>query len=211
MELKGLTINFLGDSITQGVGLSENGKTFHQIIKEKYDLKHAYNYGVAGTRIARQIVASKEFTTYDLCFELRAETMERSADAVVVMGGTNDFAHGDAPFGTYDSDDVFTFCGAVNSLIKKLKMDFPDAKIVFMTPIHMRGEDGPSLPDGKILADYADAIRKICAQHGVCVIDLFKINPLDPTDATLVPDGIHPGDKGHAIMAEFIEKELLKL
>ncbi len=211
MELRGLTINFLGDSITEGHGTTAPEKVFHQIIKEKYNMKHAYNYGVSGTRIARQIVPAKESTKWDLTFELRAEIMDRNADAVVVFGGTNDFGHGDAPFGTIDSEDIYTFCGAVNSLINKLTHDFPNSKIIFMTPIHRLTETQPSNPDSKILEDYVKAILEICERRGITVIDLFKINPLDPTDTELVPDGLHPSDKGHSIMAQVIAEELLRI
>ena len=211
MDLKGLTINFLGDSITEGHGTTAPDKAFHQIIKEKYDMEYAYNYGLGGTRIARQLVPSKENTKSDLTFEMRAEIMERSADAVVVFGGTNDFGHGDAPFGTPEDDDVYTFCGAVNSLIKKLKSDFPKAKIIFMTPIHRITETQPSAPDSKILEDYVGATIEICKMNNIAVIDLFKINPLDPADTNVVPDGLHPNDAGHSIMAEVIAEELLKL
>ena len=211
MKLEGLTINFLGDSITEGCGTTGPDKVFHQLIKEKYNMKHAYNYGVGGTRIARQVIPEKVNTRWDLNFELRADIMDRNADAVVVFGGTNDYGHGDAPFGTIDSADAYTFCGALNSLINKLKKDFPNKKIIFMTPIHRLEQTNPSQPDSKILSDYADAIVTICKKHNVDVIDLFKINPLDPADEELVPDGLHPSDKGHAVMAQVIAEELIKL
>ena len=211
MELKNITINFLGDSITEGYGTTAQDKVFHQIIKEKYNMKYAYNYGVSGTRIARQIAPSRENPKWDLTFELRSEMMDRNADAIVVFGGTNDFGHGDAPFGTLDSEDKHTFCGAVNSLIKTLKQNYPQAKLIFMTPIHRDDEAQPAMPDSKILEDYVNAIRTICKNHKVAVIDLFKINPLDPTDKEVVPDGLHPNDKGHAIMAQVIAEELLKI
>ena len=211
MELKNLTINFLGDSITEGHGTSAPYMVFHQIIKDKYNMKHAYNYGVGGTRIARQIVPTKESTKFDLTFELRSEIMDKNADAIVVFGGTNDYGHGDAPFGTLESDDIYTFCGAVNSLIKTLKHNFPNAKLIFMTPIHRVRENQSSMPDSKKLEDYVNAILMICQNNNVPVIDLFKINPLDPTDKDIVPDGLHPNDKGHAIMAQVIAEELLKL
>lgn len=211
MNLQGLIINFLGDSITEGYGLTGPEKTYHQLIKEKYGLEHAYNYGISGTRLARQIVPFRESPRCDLTFELRADIMDRKADAVVVFGGTNDFGHGDAPFGTVDSEDIYTFCGGVNSLISKLKRDFPEVPIVFMTPLHRVTELEPSEPDGKILEDYVEAIRTICKNRDIPVIDLFSINPLDPFDAELVLDGLHPSEKGHAIMADVIAEELLKL
>ena len=211
MKLKGLTINFLGDSITEGYGTTAPDKVFHQIIQEKYNMHRANNYGVSSTRIARQIVPTPGNTKADLSFELRAEVMDRNADAVVVFGGTNDYGHGDAPFGKIDDEDIFTFCGAVNSLITKLKMNFPNAKIVFMTPIHRIDEKKPSIFNSKVLEDYVDAIIEICERRDVAVINLFKINPFDPNDKELVPDGVHPSDKGHGIIARIVAEELLKI
>lgn len=210
MNLNGAVINFLGDSITEGHGTSSPGKVFHQLIKAEHSLKEAYNYGIGGTRIARNTSVS-ESTKWDLYFELRADVMQKNADAVVVFGGTNDYGHGDAHFGIEDSTDVYTFCGAVNSLIKKLKKDFPKSKIIFMTPLHRLGDANGSQPDNKNLEDYVNAIINICKKENIPVIDLFNINPIDPTDKVLIPDGLHPSDKGHIVMAKVIADELLKI
>ncbi len=211
MKLEGLTVNFLGDSITEGHGTSAANRVFHQLIKEKYGLSHAYNYGIGGTRIARQIHPTSDSTKWDLTFEIRAEIMDRKADAVVVFGGTNDYGSGDAPFGEYGSDDIYTFCGALNSLIKKLMRDFPNSKIVFMTPLHRKSENTPKEPESKFLADYAIAINDICKEYAIPVIDLFKLNPINPHDKLLMPDGLHPSDRGHAVLAKVVGEALAKL
>ncbi len=214
MKLEGMKINFLGDSITQGHGVSNPEKlTWHQLIKRDYGLAQANNYGVSGTRIARRTAPYLSSPCFDVTFELRAEIMSRDVDAVVVFGGVNDYIHGDAHFGDVDSDseDIYTFCGALNSLISKLKRDFPKAELVFMTSLHKTNEEQPDEPDGKLLVDYVEAIRTICAKRGVKVIDLFAINPLDCTDTSVVPDGLHPNDAGHAILAKTVAEELLKL
>lgn len=179
--------------------------TFHQIIKEKYGLKVATHYGIGGTRIARQTVPTREKTRWDYTFEMRAEIMDRDVDAVVVFGGTNDYGHGDAKFGTMDSEDIYTYCGAINSLITKLKNDFPDAEIIFMTPIHRSDENTPVLPDNKILKDYVDAMLEICKKRNIKVIDLFKINPINPMDKNVVPDVVDNNNKEMQLLA-FCEK-----
>ena len=56
-----------------------------------------------------------------------------------------------------------------------------------------------------------NAQREILKMRGIKFIDLFEINPLDPADETLVPDGLHPNDKGHEIMADIIARELEKM
>lgn len=207
MQLKDRVFNFLGDSITEGCRVSALDKIYHQLIAQAYGMCLARNYGVGGTCIAPHIGPGAHGPE----FERRVEAMEHDADAVVVFGGTNDFGLGDAPFGTLDSEDKRTFCGAVNSLILKLKREFPKAEIVFMTPLHRLNEDIPSPRSGKTLAEYVEAERLVCERHGIPVIDLFGINPLDPADESLLPDGLHPNDSGHVIMARVIAEELLKI
>jgi len=213
MKLKGAKINFLGDSITDIFNATAPDKVYHQVIKKNYGLAGAYNYGVSGTRIARQTNPTTDSPKFDLNFELRAQTMCRDVDAVVVFGGTNDYGHGDSKFGTIDSadEDAYTFCGAVNSLITALRRDFPNAELVFMTPLHRLGEEEPRRPGGKPLAEYAHALRVICARRGVKVIDLFAMNPLDAANPDLIPDGVHPSDAGHAILAHTVGEALLAL
>lgn len=211
LKLESKKIAFIGDSITEGYGTTDTKKVYHQIIKEMYNLEYAYNYGVSGTRIARQSLATRENTSWDLNFELRVEVMERNVDAVVIFGGTNDYGHGDARFGDFDSENPYTFCGGVNSLITKLKHEFPKSEIIFMTPIRRADGENPMQPDNKRLSDYAEAILAICKKRDVKTIDLHSINPLDPTDTNLLPDGLHPSDEGHKILAQVIGKELTKL
>ena len=52
MELKNKKINFLGDSITQGVGTTEDKYIYLNVMKNECGLAAARNYGISGTRIA---------------------------------------------------------------------------------------------------------------------------------------------------------------
>ncbi len=209
MELKNLNINFLGDSITYGHGTSSTECVFHQIIKREYGLAKANNYGISGTRIARQTSAFNK-NELDLYFGTRAKKMDKEADAIVVFGGTNDFGHGDAKMGDIDSNDEFTFCGALNTLINDLKSCYPNAKIIFLTPLR-RGDENKTYHYGKNLKDYVDIILEITKKNNIPVIDLFSSGIIDPSDNEILPDGLHPSDKGHIIMADYIGKELLKI
>ena len=49
MELKGIKINFLGDSITEGHGTSAPENTFCMLIEREYEAI-CQNYGIGGTR-----------------------------------------------------------------------------------------------------------------------------------------------------------------
>ena len=206
MELKGKTINFLGDSITQGVGVSSQDAVFHSLLKKKYDLCEARNYGEGGTRIARQ----GEITSLvrDRDFILRANNME-DADMVVVFGGTNDFGTGQAALGTPQDKTMYTFYGGVQVLIDTLKKQFKH--VVFMTPLHRLNEDGKGAwkPEGVTqypLCEYAKAVKEVCNRNSVPVLDLFYDDDLLGNNAEwcreYMPDGVHPNDKCHQIIAQ---------
>ena len=208
MILKGKTINILGDSITEGVGASCEANRYTDVFAREFGAK-VNNYGVSGSRIANQRMGTGERRDRHFC--MRMEEMDETADAVVVFGGTNDYGHGEATFGEKDSFDVYTFYGALNTLFTHFKENAPNTKVIFMTPLHRLNENNPSFPEGKVLKDYVDAIKEIAANYDVHIIDLYEEAPIDPADPEVVPDGLHPSDKGHRIMADFITKKLLEI
>ncbi|MBR5633064.1 MAG: SGNH/GDSL hydrolase family protein [Clostridia bacterium] len=55
MELQGKIIDFLGDSITEGVGVTDKvNNRYDNVLRREYGLKETYNYGIGGTRLAHQ-------------------------------------------------------------------------------------------------------------------------------------------------------------
>ena len=90
MKLKGLKINFLGDSITEGHGVENLEDVYWNVLKRECGLEEARGYGIGGTRIARQMLPS-ENPAHDLDFLSRVKDMDPDADVVVFFGGTNEF------------------------------------------------------------------------------------------------------------------------
>lgn len=117
MELKGKKIYFLGDSITEGVGASDTEHCYVSVFG-KLSGAVVKNYGISATRIACQ-TENLTTTEPDLSFVNRVDSMDSDADVVVVFGGTNDFGHGDAKLGTFESRDPYTFYGAMHVLCLK--------------------------------------------------------------------------------------------
>lgn len=213
MEIKGLKIAFLGDSITEGVGASTPDKIYHQVLKERAELKAVFNYGISGTRIARQSVPSKE-PSYDRHFVTRVDDMESDCDVVVVFGGTNDYGHGDAAFGKFTDCRGDTFYGALHTLSQKLITKYPDKRIIYMTPLHRIGDAEPSSkPDGQyILKDYVNAICEMAEYYSIPVLNLYAVSGINPNveaqHQLYFPDGLHPSDKGHDRIAQKLESFL---
>lgn len=216
MELKGLKIAFLGDSITEGVGASTHDKIYHQVLKERAGLKATVNYGISGTRIARQSIPSDE-PSFDKHFVTRVEDMESDSDVVVVFGGTNDYGHGDAAFGKFEDRCDDTFYGALHMLMQKLIGKYPEKPIVFMTPLHRVGELIPSVKRDRVclLSDYVRAICEVAEYYSVPVLNLYAVSGMSPNvevqQQLYFPDGLHPSDKGHERIAEKLEHFLKAL
>ena len=207
MELKNKKINFLGDSITEGAGASIYENCYVEVLKRKFSLAEARNYGIGGTRIARQRIPSAE-AKFDRDFPSRVAEMDEDADIVVVFGGTNDHGHGDAPIGCESDRTPDTFIGACHTLYASLKDKF-SCPIVVLTPPHRAVENRE---DGIELKDYVNLIKAIAPQYGLPVLDLYEISAICPeTLATLTGDGLHPNDRGHEILAEEIGKYLQTL
>lgn len=222
MELKGLKINFLGDSITQGVGASNIDNAYLNVLKREAQLSEARNYGIGGTRIAlQQPTAERAWNeivdTNSFCE--RFHQMDDDADVVVVFGGTNDYGHGSAPIGSFSDRTADTFYGACHCLFSGLIKKYLGKTIVIMTPLHRCNEmvaaKLPITSPYLNLKGYVDIIREVAEYYSIPVLDLFKESGLQPAVAEIqekyMPDGLHPGDEGHKVIADKLKSFLEKL
>ena len=139
----------------------------------------------------------------------RFDKMDDDADIVVVFGGTNDYGHGDAPLGNFDDRTPDTFYGACHYLFSGLIRKYLGKSIVIMTPLHRIGE--MKIPDIKvpgdygILKEYINIIREVAEYYSLPVLDLYSSSGLQPEIKEIqdeyIPDGLHPNDRGHEIIA----------
>ena len=209
MELKDKKINFLGDSITEGVGASSYENCYFSQFAKKTGAV-CRNYGISGTRIARKKVPSDK-PRYDLDFPSRVCEMDEDADIVVVFGGTNDYGHGDAPLGEPQDRTVWSFYGGLHVLYDALLERFPKAKIVILTPMVRREE----VREGYALPPFVEAVRQVAGEYKLPVLDLYRDYPVDLRDADTMkkymPDGLHPSDLGHSVLADMLIDYLKEL
>ena len=217
MELKNKVINFLGDSITEGVGASSVEARYVSRVAAIASLARANNYGISGTRIARQKNPDPA-NRFDLDFCLRCVEMDKEADINVVFGGTNDYGHGDAPMGRFEDRDPHTFYGACHYLFINLQKKYPGKPIVIMTPTHRLNECSRYSERDFIrgsLREYVNIIREVAEYYGLPVLDLYAMGGMQPevdvVREMFMPDGLHPNDAGHVIIAAKLEKFLRDL
>lgn len=212
MELKGKRINFLGDSITEGViGISDFQNNF---VNRVSSLTGAIcrNYGVSGTKIQKMIF-QYDHPARNESFIERVSRMD-DADVIIVFGGTNDWGEGDAELGSMDDRTPYTFYGACHTLFLDLINKYPNAEIVVLTPLHRRRENVPEadglrhIENNAVLVDYVNIIREVAEFYSLPVLDLWKCSKLQPAVPVLkgkfMPDALHPNDAGHEIIANRI-------
>jgi lysophospholipase L1-like esterase len=202
MNLQGKIINVIGDSITQGVGVSSVENTYQNVMGRMVGAAEVRSFGISGTRFARQYGADN----YPWPFTERFQDMPDDADLVVVFGGTNDYGHGDAPFGSFEDRTNDTFVGACHFLFGGLVKKYPNARIVILTPLQTSYDQNPSGATGRPLIDYVDTIIRVAAHYSLPVLDLYRtvgICPRIPEQLTrFMPDGLHPNDAGAYRIAE---------
>lgn len=210
MDLSNKKVHFLGDSITYGSCVTEK-TCFVGLFQTAYPNAEITNYGIGGTRIARQLSPS-EYPEWDYNFIERAKDMSENAEVIVVFGGTNDFGHGDAPLGDFSSRDDTTFYGALYTLYTNLLLKYPYAKILVLTPLHRAMEINER---GISLSTYVQAIKEMAAYFAFPVLDLYQTSGMNPNVAnvqqTLMPDGLHPNEAGHKRLFELINAYIKNL
>lgn len=208
MEIKGKKINFIGDSITFGSGASCTEKCYVSLVASKYGAI-TRNYGIGGTRIARQCpkegVPVYEIDDKDFC--ARYNDME-DADIIAVLGGVNDYGHGTAPMGTPEDRTPDTFYGACHYLFRGLIEKYLGKTIFIMTPLQCEWEANPAPhKDGNHpLVEFIDIIKEVARFYSLPVLDLYAESGICPKIPAVkekyMPDGLHPSDAGYEIVAD---------
>ena len=212
-DFSDVSIACLGDSITQASNL-ENMEDYQQYayptkLKEILGAESVTNLGIGGSSIGRY---------WDNAFVDRSKEIPKDTDLIIVMGGTNDgFCLTQEELGTVKERKPKTFIGDLDELMRGLKADYPDATIVFATPLPnvlhdmLKKERDYLLPQIILV----NAIKYLAKEYEIPVIDLYNSNILDTHDAAVIynymPDGVHCNPDGYTILAEHFAAELIKI
>jgi lysophospholipase L1-like esterase len=186
----GIDVLFMGDSITDG--WRRSGK---EIWDREYAPLNAANFGIGGDR------------TQHVLWRLRnGEAEGYQPTAVVLMIGTNNT--GFERESTTPRNSTAEIIEGVTTVVQDLRSDFPAAKILLLA-VFPRAEKGSARR-----AQVAEVNRSIAKLHDGTHVHYLDIGdkfldgegniPLD-----VMPDLLHPNEKGYQIWADAI-RELLK-
>lgn len=205
----------VGDSITAGSGTTQ---TYWSMLTDLMELESMTGMGIGGSCVSAQ----SDYGTGNSPLISRYKNIPE-ADLITIFMGTNDWGH-ETPLGTIDDTTDVSFYGALNVIIPGIMTLHPNARLIWITPMHRYGFGTSKIlgtaftydhvPNGRdcTLKDYVDAIKAVCERYSVPVIDLFSMSGLHPSIAahksTYMPDGLHPNKAGHEKMAYLIQKWL---
>lgn len=209
-----MRINFLGDSITFGQGAEPIENRFSTLVCKHFQAEEC-NYGVCGSRFARQL---KWTTFFDAdYFMARAVKMDKDADFTFVFGGTNDFGHGDAKLGKMGDVDPYTFYGAFEEVVAYLAENFPKERVCFILPLPRNDQESPYGDGTKAkpmypLSTYIKAEKNILAKYGFDYLDFTKELPVPKHNKgdEFTVDGLHPNNNGYRMIANKLISYLVK-
>lgn len=189
---------FLGDSITQG--WEGKGKA---VWEKMYGNRKAANFGISADR-TEHVLWRMENGNFD----------GLNPKLIVVMIGTNNTGHQGRPYPEinnqiYSSTAQQTADG-VELIVRKLQKKMPEAKILLLG-IFPRGEK----PDDRFRKQNEETnalIAKLDDGSRVKYLDIGKafLEPDGTLSREIMPDLLHPGEKGYQIWADAIEAEVKK-
>lgn len=196
--LNGKKVAFIGDSITQGrfrkfaeTGLTWTAtKPFGGLIAEIANDMNYGNYGIGGALVADTLDSWKSLVTN--CGKVTGY------DVVFVCGGTNDYGN---------NVPQSTFTTAFQTTIDTLKAN--NTEVVACTPVYRTSKTGENT-QGLTLQDYCNIIKTVSTAKSIKCIDLYPLTN-DGVFITFCPDGLHPNEVGHKIIADLIVDEYEKL
>lgn len=148
-----------------------------------------YNRGVSGNRMA------------DLLDRYEADFAALKPDFVSILIGIND------TWRRYDAGDptpAQVFGARYETLLKRLKADFPAVKLLLMEPflLPVREEQRAWRED---LDPKIQEVRRLAARYADCylpldgILNAYALRTKDP--AALAADGIHPTELGNGLIA----------
>ncbi|MEQ8848086.1 GDSL-type esterase/lipase family protein [Botrimarina sp.] len=190
---KPLRLVFLGDSITHSW---ENNETAKQIWQERYAPYGAMNLGYSGDRTEHVLWRLGAGPAGEENNELKG----LSPEVVVLMIGTNNTGHRqDPPEATAEG---------IEAIVTRLHEISPQTHVLLLG-VFPRGVE-PDDPLRQINTAINDQIAALGERDGVTYVDIGAafLDDSGVLSPEIMPDALHPNDKGYELWADAIAQHL---
>ena len=207
-SLEGKKISFIGDSLFGGHGIQPE-EVWCALLAEKYGMAYC-NYGINGCTLSACEGGKNPIVSR------YTQMADNDPDIIVIEGGRNDY-NKCAVLGGKNSKDISTYRGAIRSLVEGLSEKYPDALIVAVTFWNANDRKND---DGRTCNEYTDAMKEVCADMGVPVINAAdeEASGIKMTDSAFraaysvnSTDVCHLNAAGMRLALPFFERELAEI
>ena len=210
LNLEGLNVLCLGDSITAGQGLT-TATRWTNVLASKY------NWNLTNTSQGGISLSSYYYTANgqtDVSIAKKAEvlkTMTTKPDVIIVWGGHNDTSYRYSPLGTWDDETTDSFKGALKYIAALADEYAPDATLFVLTPLWTT--ESPStlkVPENTTDTNwmFVDAIYEGAEKYGWIPVNMELCGITPFSKSGLLLDNIHPNEAGTEKIVAYLSQEL---
>lgn len=152
-------------------------------------------YIARGLVPAEQVIPTRE--AYDIIKQVDLNEM----DYAIVAYGLNDF-FSDVSIYPTEYYEITNYVGALRNGITKLKENYPDLKIIVVSPTYTKMYEGEKQFE---IGDYVEAARGVAKEMEVEFLDMFHILGSDAESRTQhLEDGVHMSAEGRKVYADAV-------
>lgn len=213
-----IRINFVGDSITEGLGgaVDANGNKISYVnyVQEALQFGSVTNNGLGG-----RMIAAYSINTALSMQENSDGLFTKDAEITVFYLGLNDYLAPEETknFGVIDNGTTGGYCGQLQKWVHSFPKEYPNTDFFFVTayrtPIPNPTQNNTNFNGVPNLNDYMEPQRQLAAQYDYPVIELYGTGFMDMNDPVtaqnLMFDSLHPNDAGYRVLGEHIAAEIV--
>ncbi len=179
-DSKKKNILFFGDSLTAGYGLEDElGMAYPQIIQDKIDSLDL-SYRIINAGLSGETTATGANRI--------GWVLKQHVDIFVLELGGNDALRGIEPSETQKN---------LQKILDKVEEKYPDAKVV------LAGMEAPPSMGKRYTTEFRAIFKNLTVKNEVTLIP-FLLEKVGGIAKYNQPDGIHPTEKGHRLVAETV-------
>lgn len=200
------TVVFQGDSITDATRMAqpqpdaqENvGTGYVRFLKGLLPLEfpnsgwNIWNRGISGHKVTQ------------LYARWQTDCLNLKPDVLSILVGVNDVWHGFKSQAVYNGVSLKHFIRTYNNLLDFTLEELPGCKILIGEPFLLKGSAWTDEFEAE-LKERRLALAAMCTERSLPLIpyqEAFDTALKDFTVADLAPDGVHPSELGHMLMAK---------